>query len=143
MAFMLLTELLECPKTYLELINSLSVFKLLNDFTDQLGNQLNGSKFENLMSTIGNFVSLLTKKFNNKAKVDQFEKAELFTKLVLTHFIESRSMQFYYTGLNIIKNLLNRNAKKATDMIVYYEECVCYLNSQHNEVYKNSLLDLM
>ena len=121
MGFMLLTELLECPMMYLELINRLNVFKLLNDFINQLSDQLNGSqasKFENLMSTIGNFVSLLTKKFNNKVKVDQFEKTGLFTKLVLTHFIESRNMKFYYTGLKIIKNLINRNAAKATDMIM-------------------------
>lgn len=118
---MLLTELLEYPTTCLELINSLNVFKLLNDFLNQLGDQLNGSqapKFENLMSIIGNFVILLTKKFKNRARVSQFEKSELFTKLVLTHFIESRNMQLYYTGLKIINNLLNRNAEKATDMIM-------------------------
>ena len=132
MGFMLLTEMLECPTTYLELINSLNVFKLLNDFVNQLGDQLNGSqasKFENLMSTIGNFLILLTKKLKNKARVSQFEKTELFTKLVLTHFIETRNMQFYYTGLKIINNLLNRNAEKATDMIMQYEESVDHENS--------------
>ena len=141
MAFMWLTELLECPVAYLELINRLNVFQLLNNFIDQIGNQLHDPTFEHLMSTVGNFVRMLTKKFNSKARVKQFGKANLFTNLVLTHFIESRSMELYYSGLSIIKNLLNRDAKEATDMIMMYEECVLNQGSGGESEYKKGFLD--
>lgn len=61
-------------------------------------------RYETLIQCVGNFTRLLPKKLTTQTSL--FEKHNIFPSLVVPFFIESRSMQLFYTGVNIVKNML-------------------------------------
>lgn len=68
---------------------------------------------------------VLTRRGFKKPKVVKFYSHELFTTLIVEHFIESGSMRLFHTGLCIVKNLLRdeQSREVTTQMIIEYEEC--------------------
>jgi hypothetical protein len=127
---MWLSEQLDCKEGKLEILNS-GVLQLLYEFINDMrshllsNNDIQTSDYpegESLIEIVGNMVRLLTRKGFSIRKITEFSSKNLFTGLLVEHFIETPSMKKYYTGLCIVKNLLAVNAETTTNMIIEYED---------------------
>ena len=76
-----------------------------------------------MLSALGSFLCALTKRLFNVADIMKFDSLQLFTKLVIEHFIESKSLNLFLKGLSIVKNLVRVDAREASKIIFVYEEC--------------------
>ena len=71
----------------------------------------------------------------------KFIKLLLYPKLIVTHFIESQNDRLFYTGLCIMKNLLNNSPQKTADIIIEYEEVCIDSTDPETQTQKQSFLD--
>ena len=59
----------------------------------------------------------------------------------MRHFVTSKSMKLFYTGIHIVKNLLKNCLREAIDIIKQYEE-VCAEASEH-QIQQHGLLQYL
>ena len=96
-----------------------------------------------LLDSLGSLVRLLTRRSFSVVKIKKFAKNNLFTVLVVEHFIEAPSMQLFYTGLCIMKNLLRGDAQETVQMIVEYEECCLNAFGGGGQTARKGFLDIV
>lgn len=95
---------------------------------------------------MGMFLETLTKVMPEALAV-KFGKLSIFTKIVVTYFIESSFLKLFSLGLDIVKNLLSgspRVTEIATQLILEYEEsCNTFSFDNQSETLHKSFLDIL
>ena len=69
----------------------------------------------------------------------------LFPQIVVPIFIQTRSMQLFSQGLAIVKNLLKKNARMASQAIIEYDESCAnsYIESPDQQTLQMGFIDTL
>ena len=90
---------------------------------------------------VGNFVLLLAKKFATTKLSSKFKYYQLFPKLIIRHYIESKSIQLFYIGLVIVKNLLKKCGSATLEFILEYEDACADSLTKEAHIRKKGFLE--
>ena len=99
---------------------------------------------ENLTETLAIFLFRLTKPKLNKRKIDRIRELNLYPIFIIEHLLNSQSMNLYYHGLKIMRNLARISPKLAAGIFCGFEESCAntvYHSQENGVLCKRSAID--